>query len=233
MPALNISAADQAAVLIGVSHKYNIPIKALAAIYGQETSFGQNVTTSSTGAQGPFQFEPATAAQYGYPLTNTPTLSQFEQQANAWGKYLVANNPSRSPTGWAPAMGGGYTESQAESTLANIPAALRTAIGQEAGYLSINNSGALSGTGLNVQGAGGVAGTIDSTIGGAASTVGSAVSSAADVGTVLSDVWNAVTNPSNWLRALKIVGGAIAVFFAIKGLTGMGTPTIRLQEAKH
>jgi membrane-bound lytic murein transglycosylase B len=40
---------------------------ALAAINEVETSFGQNLSTSSAGAVGWMQFEPGTWAQYGWP----------------------------------------------------------------------------------------------------------------------------------------------------------------------
>jgi hypothetical protein len=126
---MTISYADQASILTQTAVHFGIPVNSLLGIYGQETNFGQNHNSSSTGAMGPFQFEPATARQYGYPMTNNPTLQQFMQQANAWGKYLVANNPTRSANGWAPAMRGGYTEAQAQSTLSKMPADLATALG--------------------------------------------------------------------------------------------------------
>ncbi|HET7047869.1 MAG TPA: transglycosylase SLT domain-containing protein [Solirubrobacteraceae bacterium] len=216
---LSISPADQAATIVGVSVKYNIPINALLGIYGQETSFGANVTTSSAGAMGPFQFIPSTARQYGYPLTNTPNLSQFQQQADAWGRYLVANNPSRSASGWAPAMKGGYTEAQAESNLSKIPQAFGSAVGDL--LLQAKASGnPVPGGGVDTQQTGGIAGALDT---GAVAT-GQAISSAADIFTWL-------TNPTNWLRILKLVGGAVAIFFALKALTGASVPTVKLARS--
>ncbi|HXJ92637.1 MAG TPA: lytic transglycosylase domain-containing protein [Terriglobia bacterium] len=47
------------------ARKYGIDPKILWGLYGTETSFGKNVSTSSAGAVGPFQFEPATAKSMG------------------------------------------------------------------------------------------------------------------------------------------------------------------------
>jgi hypothetical protein len=203
MPALNIPVAQQAAVLVATSVKYKIPIKAMVAIYGTETGFGSNVTTSSAGAVGPFQFIPSTAAQWGYPQTNTPTLAQFQQQADAWGRFLVAGNPSKAANGWAPAMGGGYTQAQADATLVNIPAALKAALVQaQIGSLSQPNVPGLSDVGA-----------------GAAAAVGAVVP---DVAGAISAVWKAITTPAMWLTILKFVGGAVLLYMGLHGLTGAG-----------
>lgn len=78
----------QAEIVQDAANKYHIPDILLWGIYGIETAHGANVKTSSTGAVGPFQFEPATARQYGYPLTNKPTPAQFQKQAEAAAHYL-------------------------------------------------------------------------------------------------------------------------------------------------
>ena len=207
MPALTISPADQATVIRNTAAKYNIPLQSLLGIYGQETNFGQNVTASSTGAIGPFQFEPATARQYGYPLTNTPTLAQFTQQADAWGRFLVANNPSKSATGWAPAMGGGYTEKQAESTLAHIPSALKDAVGQAV----VSASGVLS------PGAPGQTNT------GPAGAISSAASAAGDVGTAVGNIASLVTSTSFWLRIGEGILGILMLYLGLHALTGQSS----------
>lgn len=53
------------AIVTEAAQKYGIDPKLLWGIYGTETSFGKNVSTSSAGAVGPFQFEPATAKGMG------------------------------------------------------------------------------------------------------------------------------------------------------------------------
>jgi hypothetical protein len=64
----------------------------LWGVYGAETSHGSDIKPSSTGAQGPFQFEPETARQYGYPINaNThgvTNLAAFAQQADSAALYL-------------------------------------------------------------------------------------------------------------------------------------------------
>jgi hypothetical protein len=61
-------------------------------------------------------------------------------------------------------------------------------------------------------------------LGAAASTAGSAVSGVASAITapleVAVQIWKALTNPSNWLRALKLVAGAVAIYFGLKQLSG-------------
>lgn len=59
------SVAEQKAIVAAAARKYGIDPAFLWGVYGTETSFGHNLSTSSTGAQGYFQFEPATARAYG------------------------------------------------------------------------------------------------------------------------------------------------------------------------
>lgn len=53
------------AIITEAANRYGIPAPVLWGLYGTETGFGKNVTTSSAGAVGPFQFEPATAKGMG------------------------------------------------------------------------------------------------------------------------------------------------------------------------
>jgi hypothetical protein len=78
----------------------------LWGIFGVETSFGSDINVSSTGAKGPFQFEPATAKQYGYPTgvnehgnLSTINWSAFEKQADAAAHYLNAHGGTKNITG--------------------------------------------------------------------------------------------------------------------------------------
>lgn len=68
--------------------KYNVPPEILYGVWQRETSQGQNVATSTAGAMGNFQFIPTTARQYNYPLTNTPSAKQFQDQADSAAHYL-------------------------------------------------------------------------------------------------------------------------------------------------
>jgi TP901 family phage tail tape measure protein len=70
------------------AYKYHISPNTLMGVYGTETDYGKNVTTSSTGAAGAFQFEPETAKSYNYPYTNKQTPAIFAKQAEAAAHYL-------------------------------------------------------------------------------------------------------------------------------------------------
>jgi hypothetical protein len=67
---------------------------------------------------------------------------------------------------------------------------------------------------------GSAAGDVGSTAGQAAGDVGSTVSAGADAVSEVSSIWSALTNPSNWLRGLEILGAVLVVYFALKSLTG-------------
>jgi hypothetical protein len=79
------------------AEKYHINPVILWGVYGAETSHGGDVKTSSTGARGPFQFEPATAKAYGYPLnanvTGVTNLKAFQQQSDSAAHYLASLLP--------------------------------------------------------------------------------------------------------------------------------------------
>jgi hypothetical protein len=81
-------------------------------------------------------------------------------------------------------------------------------------------TGATAGAEGGAAGAG--AGTAASKI---ASNIPKAIGTAATAA-VISQIWTALTKPSNWLRALELVGGAVLVFMALKALTGVNTPSI-------
>ena len=83
-----ISSTDAAAAIDAAAARYNVPRYVMYGMFDVETSLGAGMGTSSTGAMGPFQFEPGTAAGYGYPMTNTPSLAQFQQQADSAAHYL-------------------------------------------------------------------------------------------------------------------------------------------------
>lgn len=83
------------------SERWKINPAYLWGIYGVETSFGSKIDVSSTGARGPFQFEPATAKEYGYPLgVNEHGITNwgaFQAQANAAAHFLAAHGGTKDP----------------------------------------------------------------------------------------------------------------------------------------
>ena len=73
---------SQKAIVTQAAQKYGVDPRLLWGLYGTETSFGKNVSTSSAGAVGPFQFEPATARGMGVnPL-------DFKSAAYGAARYL-------------------------------------------------------------------------------------------------------------------------------------------------
>jgi hypothetical protein len=215
MAAIGIPAGQQASVLVSVSQKYQIPLSALLGIYGQETGFGSNSSTSSAGAMGPFQFIPSTAAQYGYPLVNDPSLAQFTQQADALGRYLIAGNPNRDPAGWAPAMRGGYNETQAEANLVHIPGALKNALVSIIGKNYLNDGKPIPGT----------------TITPGPGTFGSITAPFASVADAVGAIASLVTSTDFWLRLGEGIAAMALLYLGLHALVGQSsTPG---QQVKH
>jgi len=61
---------SDAPIVRAAAARWHISAETLWGVYGTETSFGHNVHRSSAGAEGPFQFIPATAKSYGVDVTN-------------------------------------------------------------------------------------------------------------------------------------------------------------------
>ena len=82
--------SNQYGFVAETAKRYGVSPNTLWGIYGTETTYGKNITTSKTGAEGAFQFEPETAKAYGYPETNKPNAKQFQAQAEAAARYIAA-----------------------------------------------------------------------------------------------------------------------------------------------
>lgn len=85
--------SDQFPFIEAIATKFGISPHTLWGIYGTETSYGGNISTSSTGAKGAFQFMPETAKAYGLSpkdLSNKPNAAQFQRQAEAAARYIQA-----------------------------------------------------------------------------------------------------------------------------------------------
>lgn len=72
-------------VIQDAAERHGVPPEILGGVYAAETSYGRNKNVSSAGAEGPFQFMPGTARQYGINPYN------FEQAADAAAKFLASN----------------------------------------------------------------------------------------------------------------------------------------------
>jgi hypothetical protein len=104
------------AIIAQAAQKYGVDPKILWGLYGTETGFGKNVSTSSAGAVGPFQFEPATAKGMG--------VNPYDFKSAAFGaaRYL-AQYKARGVGGMLSAYNagpaGGYQQRYVNTTLAN------------------------------------------------------------------------------------------------------------------
>lgn len=78
-------------VVAAAAAKYHIPFDVLWGVFGMETTFGHNVSTSSAGAMGDFQFTAASkpGAPGLYPMTNTPNAAQRATQALDAAGYIA------------------------------------------------------------------------------------------------------------------------------------------------
>ncbi len=107
---------DAKAIVTQAAQHYGIDPKILWGLYGTETSFGKNVSTSSAGAVGPFQFEPATARAMGV------NPNDFRSAAFGAARYL-SQYKSRGIGGMLSAYNagpaGGYQSGYVNTTLQN------------------------------------------------------------------------------------------------------------------
>lgn len=76
--------SEQFEIIKQAANKHGVPASILAGVYGAETGFGKHSTmVSSAGAQGPFQFMPQTAKQFGINPWN------FSEAADGAARYLA------------------------------------------------------------------------------------------------------------------------------------------------
>lgn len=109
-------AENQKAIITQAAQKYGVDPKILWGLYGTETSFGHNLSTSSAGAEGPFQFEPGTARSLGV------NPHDFKSAAFGAARYL-AQYKSRGTAGMLSAYNagpaGGLQQGYVNTTLKN------------------------------------------------------------------------------------------------------------------
>lgn len=89
------SGDSQQAITAQAAARYHLSPETLWGVYGTESSFGQDPSTSSAGAEGPMQFLPSTGAEYGL---NATTIQQFMPSMFAAAKYLHNLGADANPT---------------------------------------------------------------------------------------------------------------------------------------
>jgi hypothetical protein len=215
MPATTLSTDQQGSALVSAAHKAGIPVSVLLGVYGMETAFGSNISTSSAGAVGPFQFLPSTAQGRGYPLTNTPTVAEFQQQADAAAGYLASLFKSHN-SDWNAALtaysGGGYGA---------------TDVAQKATHASLDLIDSIIGKGVSL-------GTGDTSVtGGTPATAGvqQASNTAQSVGQSVGQIASLITSTSFWLRIGEGLAAVLLIYLGLHALTGQSSSPG--QQVKH
>lgn len=178
--------------------KWKVPPEVLWGVYGVETQFGANVSNSSKGAMGHFQFMPATAASYGYPMTNKPTQAQFNKQAEA-AAHLLADNYKRYGT-WDRAIHayssgnptGGYGLKEVRKKIADNPGVFTGSTGDIPGPTKIQRA--------------------------AAGPLGDAANVTFDGMKAIGAFFLALMQGDTWLRIGKVLGGGILLYLALHNL---------------
>jgi len=94
--------AGAEAIIKKAARKYGVPPDILWGVFGQESSYGANPSTSSAGAQGPFQFIPSTAQQYGV------NVNSLKSSAKGAAHLLHDAGLTRSGKGVDEALGAYY-----------------------------------------------------------------------------------------------------------------------------
>lgn len=87
-----------------------VPFWVMWGVQGMETDYGRNITTSSAGARGLYQFIESTAREWHYPYTNSTKPDVLAQQTRVAAQYLSSLH--RQLGSWDAAIrsysGGGY-----------------------------------------------------------------------------------------------------------------------------
>lgn len=134
-----IPTGSEKAIIGKAAAQYGIPAKYLWGVYGAETNFGHNLSTSGAGAQGPFQFMPGTADSYV--PGGRANIQKFGPAAVGAAKYL--RELFNSFHSWPSAIGhynsgpgGSLTNSE---TAAYIPKVLSYAKSYAGGKKKVNS----------------------------------------------------------------------------------------------
>jgi hypothetical protein len=93
------------------------------------------------------------------------------------------------------------------------------------GGTDVAGAGAAADAGIGGGAVADVAGT-GAGVGAAGAGVGAGAAALAGGAGIAAGIWSWLTTASNWVRIGEYVGGAILIYLAIKGLTGVDTPSI-------
>lgn len=222
------------ATIAAAAAKYHVPFWILWGVKVSETgSTGTGIgEVSSTGAQGPFQFEPGTAQEYGVNVSSEKSsaegaarlLKKLKSQTGSWegalqgysgGGYGVAHVKEKA------AEGGGVTPSnsagKARAELASFGPEdlLEPFPGLRPGAEALGE--AIPGLP-----------TPEHVAGEAAKGIASALlpTEFVEAGESVGAFFKLLTEPKFWIRAGEAIGGVILLYIALKSLTGTGVSDI-------
>lgn len=201
--------AERAQDVLEASNYYHISPEILWGIYGIETSHGADVKTSSTGAMGSYQFEPGTAKEYGYPMSNSKDRKTFRTQTFAAAHYLssIMKGGRRTPQNYnralkiynsgTPNAGYGFNEvrKRGASWAAVMKGGITNQAEKEIGY--------------------GTPGAI----------IAEAVEGKNPISTSVQFI-EALTEPHTWIRIVEIVGGLALIYIGIHSMVEATRPTV-------
>jgi Transglycosylase SLT domain len=188
---------------------YHLSPEILWGVYGIETSHGTDVKTSSTGAMGSYQFEPETARQYGYPLSNSKDRKTFRTQTFAAAHYLsdIMKGGRRTPQNYnralkiynsgRPTAGYGFHEVRARgsSWAAVMKGGAYNQYEKELGYGSVG------------------------------ATVGEVVEGKNPISTTAGFI-EALSEPHTWVRFVEVVGGFVLLYIGLHSMIQATRPTV-------
>lgn len=196
---LPVGLGNAQVIIHASADKYHVPAWILWGVFGVETGFGKNVKDSSAGAKGPFQFMPATAKAYDYPLTNSPNVNEFQKQADAAAHYL--SDLKKKYGTWELALRH-YSGDGAPNHGYGVAAVKKANAGTP-------HTGGVVGA---VGGAGNAIGSGESTV---ANAAGDAVSGTFDGIKAIGAFFAALLEHDTWTRVLKVGGGGLLLWMAL------------------
>jgi hypothetical protein len=209
---------EEKAIIDREAAKYHVSPEVIWGIYGNETDFGKNQTTSKSGAKGPTQFLESTAKQYGYPYTNEKSKPVFEKQIGATARYLESLLHSSGTKGAAAYeyaiqgySGHSYTYSKVLETARKNP------LGSGA-HEGIEELQGPVGPGEGTEGSTGKAiekGLEEGPGGGIIKSAEEGLSGINAVG----NFFNALGEAKTWLRLAEGLGGLVLIYLGLAELT--------------
>lgn len=211
--------ANNVSIVAAAARRYRVPLWVLVGVKLQETGRDSGIepngkgrlNAEGSGAAGPFQFIPSTAAQYHVNVNDFASsaygashyLSDLHRQLGSWDAALRAYS------------GGGYGEAQIRSQAATVGIGPTT---RDVSWL-----GEAWGTvkGLFAPKWPGGQGSPGSIQGGKEGIEGAAKAISGPFG-ALEHFFEILTSGETWLRIGETLAGAILIYLGLKALTGVG-----------